>query len=260
MSQPGRAGAGPAAEHTNEVEGLGQQLTLGEVTLRGRIPWSSNATFLVEVGPAPEHDGSERDGEGPVLAVYKPGPGERPLWDFERGLWRREVAAYELSRHLGWDLVPLTVARHDAPLGEGSLQLFIEADLDAHYFTLMESATHHPQLRRMAAFDIVANNADRKGGHCLLAGDGHIWGIDNGLTFHPEPKLRTVIWDFAGNRIDDALLPGLARLADGDLPAAFAELLGEDEVRAVVRRAAALGHRGRFPRPTRDFPYPWPLI
>ena len=222
----------------------------GEIELKGRIPWSSNATFLVEVSA----NGSA------ALAIYKPERGERGLWDFNRGLWRREVAAYELARHLGWDLVPVTVARSEGPLGEGSLQLFVDAELDEHYFTLLERPQLQPQLHRMAVFDVVANNADRKGGHCLLGADGHIWGIDNGLTFHVEPKLRTVIWDFAGDQVDEQLLADLAPLAQGEVPEVLAGLLDDAEVRAMVKRTAALLRRRRLPRPTNDFPYPWPLV
>lgn len=233
-------------------------LARGQIELKGRIPWSSNATFLVEVaGPGDDENGGEARS---LLAIYKPAHGERPLWDFDRGLWRREVAAYELSRHLGWDLVPVTVARGDGPLGPGSLQLFVEASPDEHYFTLVEDRSHHRQLQRMAAFDVVANNADRKSGHCLLGTNGHIWGIDNGLTFHVEPKLRTVIWDFAGQRMDEDLLGDLAALADGQVPERIGGLLATDEVEALVERATGLARRRKFPRPLGDFPYPWPLI
>ena len=151
------------------------------------MAWSSNATFLVNASL----DGIE------VPAVYKPQRGERPLWDFPDGtLCHREVAAYELSEALGWSIVPETVLR-DGPYGIGMVQRFVDHDPDDHYFTLLEA--HMDDFRRFAAFDVLANNADRKGGHCLLAQrDGHIWGIDHGLTFHVADKLRTVIWDFAG--------------------------------------------------------------
>jgi uncharacterized repeat protein (TIGR03843 family) len=247
-------------------------LATGEVELKGRIPWSSNATFLVEVsrpdaeGPdaeGPDAEGPDAEGpeaEGSVLAIYKPARGERPLWDFDRGLWRREVAAYQLARHLGWGLVPLTVARHDGPLGPGSLQLFVDACADEHYFTLLENPARHDQLRRIAAFDLVINNADRKSGHCLLGPDGRIWGIDHGLAFHAEPKLRTVIWDFAGQRVDDSLLADVDGVAGGDVPEEVGRLLSDDEVAAMVSRATSLVRRRKFPRPVGDFPYPWPLI
>ncbi|MGH9106891.1 MAG: SCO1664 family protein [Acidimicrobiales bacterium] len=256
-------------------------LSNGEVELKGRIPWSSNATFLAAVrargpgtatgGPVPPAyrdvppGGPGRQPSAPaagqaMLAIYKPAKGERALWDFPRGLWQREVAAYELARWLGWDLVPPTVARGDGPLGRGSLQYFVDASLDEHYFTLVSSPEHHRALRRIATFDLVANNADRKGGHCLLDQDGHIWAIDNGLCFHVQPKLRTVIWDFAGERVDDDLLDSLGPLAGGTVPAALEGLLGADEIGALVARAVSLRRRRRYPGPASEFPYPWPLI
>ena len=146
----------------------------------------------------------------PVCAVYKPARGERSLWDFPDGLYRREVAAYELSEALGWGLVPPTVVRDDGPFGPGSLQLFVEADYEQHYFTLLDDGGHDEDvLRAICAFDIVANNADRKSGHVLRGPDGRLWAIDHGLCFHRQPKLRTVIWDFA-----DEAVPGEPILAD----------------------------------------------
>ncbi len=153
------------------------------------MPWSSNATFLVSLG--------DTGGQ----AIYKPVRGERPLWDFEPGLHRREVAAYLLSEAMGFGVVPPTVLREDGPLGEGSLQWFVAADHREHYFTIAEQRPElHPQLRDIAVLDVVANNTDRKSGHCLLAGD-RVWAIDNGLCFAPEFKLRTVIWEFAGETL-----------------------------------------------------------
>jgi len=225
----------------------------GEIEVKGRIPWSSNATYLVSVC----------GGDGTVAeapAIYKPSRGERPLWDFPRGLWKREVAAYELDVWLGWGIVPPTVARPDAPLGPGSLQYCIDARYEEHYFTLLEGAEHDRDLRRIAAFDIVVNNADRKAGHCLLDGEGRVWAIDNGLSFHCEPKLRTVIWDFAGEPIDSGLLASLAPLSRGQVPAPVAELLTKSEVEALVARAARARRSGKYPKPATDFPYPWPLI
>jgi len=214
------------------------------------MPWSSNATFLVELC----HDGATARG------IYKPHAGERPLWDFPDGLYRREVAAYELSAALGWDLVPLTIVRDDLPHGVGSLQRFVEADFEQHYFTLLEDERNHPQLRRMAVFDILANNTDRKGGHCLLDAGGHIWGIDNGLSFHAEFKLRTVIWDFAGDPIDPELLSDLQALVDGGVPAAVADKLGTFERDALLTRARALLREGVLPHDPTGRRYPWPLV
>lgn len=258
----GRAGGGTTGEAPGQETpegrqapgraGLSQVLVHGEVELKGRLPWSSNATFLVTVCPP---GGGEL-----VPAIYKPARGERPLWDFGRGLWKREVAAYELAVHLGWDIVPVTVGRPDGPLGPGSLQYFVDALFEEHYFTLLETPGHHPALRRIAAFDLVANNADRKAGHCLLDRNGAIWAIDHGLSFHAEPKLRTVIWDFAGERIDDDLRDSLGPLARGDVPGSVSDLLADAEVAALVRRAARARDRGKYPAPTTEFPYPWPLI
>ena len=211
-------------------------LARGVVTLKGRMPWSTNVTLLVELAL----DGTT------ALGVYKPARGERPLWDFPSGLFKREIAAYHLSEILGWGLVPPTV-RRDGPLGEGALQRFVEADFEQHYFTLREEAAHHAQLRRICAFDLVANNADRKSGHCLLAPDGAIWAIDNGLCFHVEPKLRTVIWDFAGEPLPADVIEDLGRLLATGLPASIAELLDPAEGRALLARARAVVKAGRFP-------------
>ena len=225
-------------------------LAAGDIEIQGRMPWSSNGTFLAEV----------RCGDDVTMAVYKPGRGERPLWDFPRGLYRREVAAYVLSDLLGWHLVPETVLRHEGPLGEGSLQRFVPADFEQHHFPLVEDPAHHPTLMRMAVFDIVANNTDRKSGHCLLGEDGRIWGIDNGLCFHPEPKLRTVIWEFAGERIPDDLLADVEALADR-LPGGLDALLDEEELDAVRHRAHRVVAKRKFPEPDPyGRAYPWPLV
>jgi uncharacterized repeat protein (TIGR03843 family) len=225
-------------------------LAHGAVEIIGRMPWSSNATFLVEACL----DGSTSRG------IYKPHAGERPLWDFPDGLYRREVAAYELSAALGWEVVPLTIVRDDLPHGIGSLQRFVEADFEQHYFTLLDDEATHPQLRRMAVFDIVSNNTDRKGGHCLVDADGHIWGIDNGLSFHAEFKLRTVIWDFAGESIAPELLVDLQRLVDDGLPDEVASLMGTFERDAVLTRARAVIREGELPFDETGRRYPWPLV
>jgi uncharacterized repeat protein (TIGR03843 family) len=224
-------------------------LARGEMTLRGRLPWSTNRTFLV---------GLALDGTS-GLGVYKPGAGERPLWDFPPGLFRREVAAYHLSEALGWALVPPTVERA-GPLGEGSVQLFVPADFAQHYFTLVEDPASHPDLRRICAFDLIANNADRKAGHCLRGLDGRIRAIDNGLCFHVEPKLRTVVWAFAGEAIPDEVLADVRRLLARGLPRALEGRLDPDEGRALLRRAAALAAGRRFPDDGGASDYPWPLV
>jgi uncharacterized repeat protein (TIGR03843 family) len=217
------------------------------IELEGRMPWSSNATFLVNLG--------DTGGQ----AIYKPVRGERPLWDFEPGLHRREVAAYLLSEAMGFGVVPPTVLREDGPLGEGSLQWFVAADHREHYFTIAEQRPElHPQLRDIAVLDVVANNTDRKSGHCLLAGD-RVWAIDNGLCFAPEFKLRTVIWEFAG----DALTPSqrdAAAMMCRQVPAEIAALLASIEVEAMQRRAARLVDEGVLPGDESGGRYPWPLV
>lgn len=231
----------------------GRELTLlneGRVELLGRMPRSSNATFLVRVS----------SGDHSAYAVYKPESGERPLSDFAPGLYRRELAAYLLSDYLEWGLVPATVVRADAPLGIGSLQWFVECDFQEHYFTLHSGAPHsHAALARIALFDIVTNNTDRKSGHVLRGHDGRIWGIDHGLCFSAVFKLRTVIWDFAGDAIPPALLKDICPLAE-DVPATVAELLDGDEVAAVQRRVQRLLRDGVLPADPTGMRYPWPLV
>ena len=229
-------------------------LRTGELRVLGRLPWSSNATFLVDVTPA---DDGEAD---PLLqAVYKPARGERPLHDFPPGLHRREAAAYELSAALGWDLVPPTVMR-DGPLGSGSVQLFVLADFEQHYFTLRERAELHPALRRLCAFDVVANATDRKGGHVLLESDDHVWAIDNGLSFHAVFKLRTVVWDFGGEPLPADVSDGLRLLGSEGPPEALAELLDPAECAALAVRAETLLADGRFPTDPSGRRWPWPVV
>jgi uncharacterized repeat protein (TIGR03843 family) len=231
----------------------GRELTLltgGSIELLGRIPRSSNQTFLVGVSCSDDS----------AYAVYKPEAGERPLSDFEPGLYKREVAAYLLSESLGWGFVPPTVIREDAPLGIGSLQWFIECDFREHYFTLFEDAPEtHRHLARIALFDYIANNTDRKSGHVLRGDDGRIWGIDQGLCFSAAFKLRTVIWDFAGEPVPDALLEDIAPLADA-VPEAVAELLDDDEVTALQQRTRRLLQARVLPVDRTGRRYPWPLV
>jgi len=218
----------------------------------GLMPRASNYTFLTKV----TLEGEER------LAVYKPRDGEAPLWDFPDGtLCRREVAAYVVARALGWPSVPPTVLR-DGPEGLGSAQLFVEFDPRHHFFTLQEQRAD--DFRRVAVFDAIVNNADRKGGHCLLGKDDRIHVIDHGVCFSPSPKLRTVIWDFAGDPIPGELLADVARLEvdlrEGETCARLGELLDAMEVEATVRRTAALLRTKRFPLPGPERPYPWPAV
>lgn len=245
----------------------------GELTLLGRVMPASNATFVGEV-----------DG---VRVVYKPVAGEKPLWDFPDGtLAAREVGAYAVSEALGWDIVPTTVLR-EGPHGLGMVQLWRDEDddqapvdivgdgqlpdgfrhvfdgLDAHDRPVSLVHEDSPSLRRMALFDVAVNNADRKGGHVLPMPGGHRHGVDHGLTFHVEHKLRTVLWGWVGEPLVDEEVEGLRRLAaalDGDLGATLAGLLTEDEVATTARRVARLLARGEFPAPASSaYPViPWP--
>ena len=227
-------------------------LTEGEMEVHGRIAGSSNATLLVTC----------RLGDEELMAVYKPHKGERPLWDFPGGLYRREVAAYLLSEALGWGLVPETVERSEGPFGQGSVQRFVHEDGTSHYFTLRDDPKWHPTLMRMCAFDVAANNADRKSGHVLLAED-RLWAIDNGLCFNEDDKLRTVIWDFGGVPLDPEDIDALQRYAkSGPLPA-MCELLTTDEVDALAMRVDWLLRHRALPELVDDGgwpPYPWPLV
>jgi len=239
----------PVAWRPMPTEEALRLLTEGEVDVEGRMPWSSNATFRVDV----RHDGCERK------AVYKPVRGERPLWDFPPGLHRREVAAWVLSEALGWGIVPPTVLRPDAPYGEGSLQLYVEADFAQHYFTLQDHEEHQRALRTICCFDLLVNNTDRKSGHCLLGLDGRIYAIDNGLCFAEDFKLRTVIWEFGGERIDEDLVADVERTVAA-LPAELEELLDPDERRALRQRGEALVRNPVFPVDPTGRRYPWPLV
>jgi uncharacterized repeat protein (TIGR03843 family) len=226
-------------------------LETGSIEIEARFANSSNTTLLVRV----RLEGEE------LSAVYKPEGGERPLWDFPEGLWRREVAAYRLSEFLELDLVPETIERVDAPLGPGSLQRYVDDDPEHHYFTLRELPTLRERFVAIAAFDVVANNSDRKSGHVLLAGS-ELWCIDHGLCFHVHDKLRTVIWDFAGEPLDEALLEHFEALVQSP-PAELTALLSDQELEALRRRARALVDEGGLPFPEEDGPYPpypWPLI
>jgi len=224
-------------------------LATGEINVEMRMPYSSNATFLVRVTA----------GEQSLRAIYKPLRGERPLWDFAPGLHRREVAAYRLATAMGLGFVPITLLR-DGPIGEGSLQRLIDADFEQHYFTLHEQRPDlHPKLREVAVFDILANNTDRKSGHVLIDTDDNIWGIVHGLCFSADFKLRTVIWEFGGEEIDDSLIAAVERVA-GSLPLDVSSLLDDDEVVALGERAAWLLEHRRLPVDPTGRRYPWPLV
>ena len=224
-------------------------LTHGEIDVEGRMPYSSNGTFLVTLSL---DDDSMR-------AIYKPLRGERPLWDFPAGLYKREIAAYRLSAAMGFDLVPLTIER-DGPGGIGSLQAFVDADFTEHYFTLYESRPDlHDQFRRLVAFDIVANNTDRKSGHCLVDATSHVWAIDNGLCFAADFKLRTVIWEFGGEPIPVDVIDAVRTVADSP-PLEVAALLDDDEIEAMIERAMMLAEGGMFPIDSTGRRYPWPVV
>lgn len=226
----------------------------GHLELLGLLPNSSNYTFLARAS-AP--------GTEPALVVYKPHRGESPLWDFPGGsLGRREVAAYIVSAALRWPNVPETVLR-EGPEGVGSVQAFVPFEPEEHYFTLHTGFA--AEFRAIAAFDLIVNNADRKGGHCLLGSDGRIWAIDHGVCFHEDPKLRTVIWEFAGTPIAQPLVDAAGALqhslAAGDPPAEqLAALLDGREIAALGGRIEELVRHAVYPPPAGDRPYPWPPV
>ncbi|MGJ9407069.1 SCO1664 family protein [Nesterenkonia aurantiaca] len=250
-------------------------LVTAELTLTGRIRTASNATFLGSIGE--------------VNVVYKPMAGESPLWDFPDGtLAHREVAAYLVSEALGWGVVPQTWLR-DGPLGDGMVQLWQEQDPDQSAVDLIatddvpESGWKHvlegqdqkgrmvtlvhedsSALRRMALFDVVVNNADRKGDHVLAMSDGHRHGVDHGLTFHRDHKLRTVLWGWVGDPLTDEEREGVDRVSsglDGDLGQDLAELLSAEEIAALAGRCTRLRSAGVFPAPAGEMsPVPWPLF
>lgn len=235
-----------------EADGLLDLLANGRIRLLGQLAGASNHTFLVEVA----------DGGRATQAVYKPRRGEQPLWDFPRGtLHRREVAAYRLSETLGWPAVPATVLR-EGPVGIGAVQAFVDADPREHFLTLRNSRL--ADFRPVAAFDILANNADRKSGHCLLGRDGRIWSIDHGLCFGTLTPMRTVIWQFAGAAVPENLLADIERVAEElrsrGFRAEMAELLSDDELDATVGRAEGLVKAKVFPQPGPGRAVPWPLV
>jgi uncharacterized repeat protein (TIGR03843 family) len=223
----------------------------GDITIEGRLVDASNATLYAAI----THD------DLTAACVYKPIRGERPLWDFPDGtLAFREVAAYAVSAATGWDVVPPTVLR-DGPLGEGMVQLWIDVDQAVDPVELMR--LDHPALRRMAVLDAVINNADRKGGHLLPVPGGHVYGVDHGVCFHEEGKLRTVLWGWRGRRFvaeELAVLESLRTdLCEGTLGETLGALLAPVEVAATIRRVERLLSTRRFPHPSPDWPaIPWP--
>jgi uncharacterized repeat protein (TIGR03843 family) len=227
----------------------------GKVAVEGQFLSGSNYTFLGEV----THQ------EVTLKVVYKPVRGEQPLWDFDAGsLAHREAAAFTLSEALGWDLVPPTIYRRRASLGPGSLQLYVEHDPHHHFFNFSEEEKQ--RLRPVAVFDLISNNADRKAGHILIDEHSHIWLIDQGLCFHVDDKLRTVVWDFAGERLPDTILADLERLVhalerEQPLREELEGHLRPGEVSALRTRARRLVEMSCFPDPPSSRrPYPWPPV
>ena len=220
----------------------------------GLLHGSSNYTFLARLEPHPPAG---------LLAVYKPARGESPLWDFETGsLYRREVAAYELSKVLGWPRIPPTVVRRQGPHGVGAVQLFIDADR-RHF--LDEQSARRGTWAQVALFDVITNNADRKSGHCLFDANDEVWVIDHGLTFHVDQKLRTVIWDFSGEPLPRELCGDVERtlveVEKGALGQTLAGMLRPAEVRMLKRRLrGVLDPSWRFPEPTSAWSIPWPPV
>lgn len=247
MSLPPADSAGIPAAKVLEI------LQDGELTLKGQLPYGSNYTFLVEVN----HQ------ENSLPAVYKPARGERPLWDFPHGsLARREVATFLLSERLGWGFVPPTVLR-EGPFGEGSLQFFVDADPEHHFFNF--STAEKRDLPWVAVFDFLINNADRKGGHFLIDSQRQLWLIDHGLTFHSEPKLRTVLWDYAGKKIPRKILQSLKAFIPqleeaSPLVGELANYLSAEEITHIARRTQHLLAEPIFPAPASRYSYPWPLV
>ncbi len=223
----------------------------------GILRWSSNYAFLVAVC----------DENLKMNAVYKPQKGERPLWDFPDGtLCYRERASFLTSHELGWMIVPPTVLR-EGPRGLGSIQMFVQHDPQINYFSFNDNpGALKPSLMRIAAFDAMINNADRKGGHCLLDPTTHLWGIDHGITFHSAHKLRTVIWDYAGQIIPDALLTDIDRMCCvlEDQTSAYRQemgkLLSAVEIRAFQNRVRTLLKTRKYPLPGPGPNYPWPPV
>jgi len=246
----------PPVEHEIDLRWVVEMLLEGDIELQGLFSWSSNYTFLTTL--------TRTDGAETLPAVYKPCEGERPLWDFPEGsLCQREFATYLVSLILGWPKVPPVVFREDGPHGPGSLQLFIDADFEAHYFNMRQHSAFTAEFRQMALFDFVVNNADRKGGHCLKDKQGHIWAIDHGLTFHADHKLRTVIWEFSDEAIPPLLLKDLQRLQtllndSTELCYVFEQLISPAEMRAFKRRVNLLLKTASFPEwyPGHNVPYP----
>lgn len=252
-----------------------ERLLTAELDVVGRFGDASNATLLIHLGtaehPSPPEDfsGDLRTLEAGRWAVHKPRDGEAPLWDFPDGtLYRREVAAYEIDRALGWGMVPTTVVREDGPWGPGSVQALVPHDPTLHFFRLVEEAPTPAvlrQLERMVLFDTIIENADRKGGHVLCDDRQRLWLVDHGVCFHPEPHLRTVAWHLAGQAVNEDDRADAGRLAQalvpgGELDERLITLLSTDERAVLRRRARAAADRPQHVHPVGPRPMPWPLV
>jgi hypothetical protein len=242
------------AKKSQTVAEILEILATGDLEVVGLVPWSSNYTYLMKVKRQADE----------MLAIYKPSRGERPLWDFPTGsLAKRECAAYLVSSTLGWPNIPPTILR-DGPDGEGALQMFIDAAAKEHFFTLRDS--HREEMKKIALFDAIINNTDRKGGHILLGKDGKVWCIDHGVTFHEYPKLRTVIWDFVGEKIPRELTADLRRLQtclsrDVAFKSELRLMLDRSEIDSFKDRLEVLLEAGVYPAPPEDWPHvPWPPV
>jgi hypothetical protein len=230
-------------------------LEQGEISITGEFLWGSNYTFAVEIS----------SGDQVLQGVYKPTRGERPLWDFPRAtLAHREVAAYLVSEAIGWSFVPPTIFREDGPIGPGSLQLHVDHDPEYNYFSFSKADLQ--RLPPVAAFDYLINNADRKGSHILFDQGDQLWLIDHGISFHQEQKLRTVIWDFAGEPLPDQVCSDLVNFeqqlqAGSKFRNQLEKYLVPQEINALVKRNQFLITSKIFPDPHPNRrPYPWPPV
>ena len=219
----------------------------GELRVVGRLVDASNATLLCDIGSEEE----------PVQVIYKPIAGERALWDFPDGeLAKREVAAFLLSKSLDYNIVPETIFR-DGPFGLGSVQRWIDVDESIDVVELAQS--QDPLIRKMALFDVLINNTDRKFGHILPTHDGSVFGCDHGVSFHSEDKLRTVLWQFAGQPLTESELVDMTRILASLPQSGVAEFLNEADQEALVRRIERVKSEATFPFPSEDWPaVPWP--